>query len=196
MFAQSKRAVLCGQDRRHLRSGHGQPGSCAPPHFVNKHDSCDSHWPVVLAGRGDFFCMLVLSSDRDGRCNLKQSSKRTGHTQRLWGCRMLFDPEKTHSGCIVVSLGSQLQEAQTVASWPQRAWYWSVYPEVHRIRSGSWRFTNSLKQPSRPAFHHWPHGQRQSSFVSSISQYVVSEAYRKQRCMFWWHLQIFDFFAK
>lgn len=140
-----------------------------------------------------FLRTSVLSSDPDGRCSLEEGATHNGPR----GCRLFFLSLGNHNGCVVVSLGSQLQEAQTVASWPQRAWYWSVYAGIHRIRLCKLKIYKLSKQPSRPASHHRASWSASGSFfISSISRYVASEACTKQSYMFWWHLQIFDFLDK
>lgn len=97
---------------------------------------------LFLLGEGiSFGCWYCQVMEMLGAIwNNAAKARATHNGCEVATCLLTLD---NHNGCIVVSLGSQVQGAQTVASWPQRVWYWSVYPAVHRIRSGSWRFTNS-----------------------------------------------------
>lgn len=161
--------------------------------FVNKHDSCDSHWPVVIARKRGFLWIPVLSSDGDGRCNLKESSKWKGHTQRLWGCSMVSDPRKPQwmYYCKPWQPAERSRICDVLAttfliliglSWIPQNTLWNLKIYKH------------LKQPSKPAFCHGPYGKHQILLIRTIFQYTVIQACLKQRCMFWWYWPIFDLF--
>lgn len=97
---------------------------------------------LLLLGKGDFFgfryCQVMEMVGAIWKRAVSEKATHKGCEVAAW-----FLTLENHNGCIIVSLGSPLKEAESVTSWPQRSWYWSVYPESHRIHSETWRFTNT-----------------------------------------------------